>query len=431
MKRMSRKSALARTGFFRLWSAESASMVGSEVTMFALPLVAVFTLDASVWEMGLLSAAGSLAVLLFGLSAGVWADQYERRAVMLVSNIVRFLLLLSVPVLYWTDGLTLAALMVVSFAVGVMTLLFDSAMSAYLPRLVGKESITRANSWIQSTESVGRVAGPGMAGVIVQLLGAPVALLIDSLSYLVSSFSLATLPKAAPARQQDEPRDSHRAAIVGGLKLLWGNAVLRPLVLAAAHFNLFTSMFFALFILYAVRVLEFSPFLLGLVTMSGGIAGLAGATAATRLAARFGFGPTMICCYAVPGAAGLLVPAAGSFGRTVALLCVALTMFLWLFCVVILLILGMSLRQQLVHDAYLGRVSATFRFVAWGVEPVGALLGGALGSSALGLHGTLVLAAVGIVPSALWPLFSRVRKIHDPTSELPHQSGAAEREVTS
>ncbi|WP_157846286.1 MFS transporter [Streptomyces anulatus] len=431
MKRMSRKSALARTGFFRLWSAESASMVGSEVTMFALPLVAVFTLDSSVWEMGLLSAAGSLAVLLFGLSAGVWADQYERRAVMLVSNIVRFLVLLLVPVLYWTDRLTLAALMVVSFVVGAMTLLFDSAMSAYLPRLVPKESITQANSWIQATESVGRVAGPGIAGTIVQLLGAPVALLIDSFSYLISSFSLASLPKAAPERQQDAPRESHRAAISSGLKLLWGNSVLRPLVLAAAHFNLFTSMYFALFILYAVRALGFSPFLLGVVTMSGGIAGLVGSAAATRLAARFGLGPTMICCYAVPGAAGLLVPAAGSFGKTVALICVALTMFLWLFSVVILLILGMSLRQQLVQDAYLGRVSATFRFVAWGVEPVGALLGGALGSSALGLRGTLILATVGIMPSALWPLFSRVRKIHDPLSELPHQSDSAEREVAS
>ncbi|MFD9123322.1 MFS transporter [Kitasatospora sp. NPDC059571] len=413
---MSRKSALAATGFFRLWTAESVSMVGSQITVFALPLVAVLTLRASAWQMGLLTASASLAVLLLGLSAGVWADQYDRRAVMLGANAVRGVVLLSVPVLYWFDELDLTVLLVVSFTVGAMSLLFDSAMSAYLPRLVGDKELTAANSWIQATESVGDVGGPGLAGIVVQVLGAPVTILVDSVSYLVSSISLLTLPAAPPETGHDRPDQSHRQAIAQGLKLLWSNRILRPLAVAAAHFNLFTSMFFALFVLYAVKVLDFSPFLLGLVTTVGGVAGLLGATAAGKLSRRFGAGRTMMAAYAIPGTAGLLVPVAASFGTPVAVACLTASTFFWSFCVVILLITGMSLRQRLVPDEFRGRVSATFRFIAWGIEPLGGLLGGLLGSSALGLRGTMTLAALGIVPSALWVAFSRVRKLGDVAS---------------
>ncbi|MFG3284431.1 MFS transporter [Streptomyces sp. NPDC048111] len=406
---MSGRSALATTGFFRLWTAESVSMAGSQISMFAIPLVAVLSLDADAWEMGLLGAAGSLAILLFGLSVGVLADRYERRRLLILANVGRAVVVLVVPVLYWADSLSLTALILVSFVVGALGLLFDSAMAAYLPRLVGKNELERANSWIQGTESVGEVAGPGMAGLIVQWLSAPVSLLVDSVSYLVSSVALASLPKAQVVRDQDAAPERHVAAVVSGLKMLWGNKVLRPLALAAAHFNLFTAMFFALFTLYTVKVLGFSPFLLGAVTMTGGVAGLLGSAAAVRLSARFGLGRTLIACYAVPGLAGLLVPWADSFGKPVAAVFVGASTFIWTFCVVILLILGASLRQRLVADAYLGRVSATFRFVSWGVDPIGALLGGALGASAFGLRRTMVLAALGIVLSALWPWFSAAR----------------------
>lgn len=412
---VSGKSALARTGFFRLWAAESISMAGSQVSMFAIPLVAVLVLDAGAWEMGLLGAAGSLAILLFGLSAGVYADRYERRKLLVLANLGRAAVILVVPVLYWADMLSITALLVVAFLTGGLGLLFDSAMSAYLPRLVGKNELERSNSWMQGTESVGEVAGPGFAGLVVQLVSAPVALLVDSISYLVSCINLAGLPKAEPQRSPDAAPESHGAAVLAGLKMLWSNKVLRPLALAAAHFNLFTAMFFALFTLYAVKVLDFSPFLLGAVTMTGGVAGLAGSSSAVRLSARFGLGPTLLACYSVPGIAALLIPWAQSFSKPVAALFVGLSTFVWSFCVVILLILGMSLRQQLVEDAYLGRVSATFRFVSWGVDPIGALIGGALGASSFGLRNTMVLAALGIVFSALWPWFSPVRTARSAT----------------
>ena len=401
---MSRKSALAATGFFRLWTAESVSMTGSQLTAFALPLVAVLTLHAAVWQMGLLSAAASLSVLVLGLSAGVWADHHERRSVMLLANVVRGVALFLVPLLYWLHELNIFVLLIVSFVVGVMSQLFDSAMSAYLPRLVGDDMVVRANSWVQAIESTGEVGGPGVAGILVQFLGAPVTILVDCVSYLVSIFSLYTLPKAAPEHGQDTEEESHWRSAVSGLRLLWSNEVMRAIAIASAHFNLFTSMFFALYTFYAIRILHFSPFLLGAITMTGGVAGLLGAAATTRLSTRFGADRILLAGYALPGIVGLLVPAAASFGKPEAAALLGISSFFWSFCVVILLIISMTFQQRVVPDKFMGRVSAGFRFISWGIEPLGALIGGFLGSSALGVRDTMTIATVGIAPSALWLL---------------------------
>ncbi len=406
---MAQRSQLRGTGFFRLWTSESVSLIGTQLTMFALPLVAVMTLHAQAWEMGLLTAAGSLAVLFFGLSAGVWADQYERRGVMLLVNAVRAVTLLFVPVLYWLDLLTMAVLLIVAFIVGAMSLLFDSAMSSYMPRLVGKPALGPANSWMQGTEAVGEIGGPGLAGLLVQFIGAPVTLLIDSLSYLVSSLSLLSLPKAPPKRSDEHKNMGHVRAAREGIVLVWRNNILRPLALSAAHFNFFTAMFFAIYVLYVVRVLQFSPLLLGLSTMLGGLGGLVSAPLVGRIGRTFGVGRMLIVCYAAPGLAGLLVPAAASVGLTAAVVLVGASSFLWSFCVVILLVSGMTIKQSLVGDGYLGRTTATFRFLTWGVEPFGAVIGGVLGST-LGLRTTLVFASLGLLLSALWTYFSDIRQ---------------------
>ena len=191
-------SELKRTGFFRLWTGETLSLAGAQITHFAIPLMAVLLLDADSWDMGLLAAAGSAATLVFGLSAGVLADSYERRNVMQWANVARALLLLAVPALWYLGQLGMWMLLAITFAVGALTLLFDSAMSAYLPRLVGKRHLAPANSWMEGSAAVGEVAGPGLAGVLVQTLGAPLAVLLDALSYLGSAIALRRLPRAAP-----------------------------------------------------------------------------------------------------------------------------------------------------------------------------------------------------------------------------------------
>ncbi|MFF4245051.1 MFS transporter [Streptomyces sp. NPDC001822] len=407
------KESFRGTGFLRLWSGETVSLAGTEVTFMAIGIAAATTLAATPWQMGVLEAAESAAVLLLGLSAGVWADRYERRRIMLVANLARCVLILSVPLLYWLDALSMPVLYAVVFLVGALTLLFDSAMSAYLPRLLPRSRLERANSWMEASTSVGSVAGPGLAGMLIQVMSAPVALLVDSVSYLVSYLTLARLPKAPPSADPDapdsEPRESHRRAVLKGLRLLRVDRIQRPMILAAAHFNIFHTMFFAVHTLFVLRVLGFSPGLLGATSMAGGVAGLLGASFTPALTRLLGQGRTLIIVYAAPGVSALLVPLADHAGhRAVAIALVSASTFTWTFAVVVNLVISETVKQALVPDHLLGRVTATTRFVSWGVQPVGALVGGWLGGR-LGLFEVMLISAAGLFTSALWPLLSPVR----------------------
>ncbi|MBT2450994.1 MFS transporter [Streptomyces sp. ISL-43] len=426
-KERPRRASFKGTGFLRLWSGETVSLAGAEVTFMAMGIAAATTLAATPWQMGVLEAAESAAVLLLGLSAGVWADRYERRRIMQLANAGRFLLVLSVPLLFWLDALTMPVLYAVVFGVGALTLLFDSAMSAYLPRLVPRHQLGAANSWMEASTSVGSVAGPGLAGLLIQIMSAPFALIVDAVSYLVSSAALAGLPKAEPgaadgagddeqgdgkqgAAEGAEP-ESHRKAVLKGLELLLRDRVQRPMVLAAAHFNIFHAMFFSVHTLYVLRVLGFSPALLGATSMAGGVAGLLGATSTTTITRFLGQGRALILVYASPGLSAVLVPLAHfSHNKALAVTLVALSTFTWTFAVIINLVISETVKQTLVPDRLLGRVTASTRFISWGVQPVGALLGGWIGGL-IGLSEVMLLAAVGLFTSALWPLLSPVRHL--------------------
>jgi len=402
----SRRSALSGIGFFRIWAGESVSLIGAQVTLFALPLVAVLSLHATAFDMGLLTAAGSLAVVLFAPSLGVLADRYERRRTMLVTNIGRAVALLAVPVAYLTGVLNLPLLIVVAFCVGALSLLFDSAMSSYVPALVGPARLVAANSWMQSSVSVADTAGPGLAGLLVQLLGAPLAIVADAFSYVVSSLALL---RSAPVRTSIDHEDElHWQAVKRGLRVVLTDRVQRPLVLAAAHFNLFTAVFFTLYLLFLVRTLHFHPLLIGLLNVAGGVAGLFGAGISARLAERFGYGPVLTVAYALPGMAALLVPLAVLAPPIGSAVLVSLSSAVWSGSVVVNLILSESIKQALVPHDLLGRATSVIRFVSFGVEPVGALLGSGLVAAGLGLGGTLTLASVGVGTSAVWLLVSRV-----------------------
>ncbi|MCA1217118.1 MFS transporter [Streptomyces sp. 8L] len=406
------RSSLAGTGFHRIWAGESISLVGAQVTYFAMPLVAVLSLHANAFDMGLLNAAGSLAVLLLGPSIGVWADRREQRGAMIGANLARCLLLAAVPVAWYLGALNLPLLLVVAFGVGALSLLFDSAMASYVPALVGKDRLLPANSWMQSSVSVADTAGPGLAGVLVQVLGAPLAVAVDALSYLASTVALVGSPrsrgKAAPDEHDDE---THWQAVRHGLRMVLRDGVQRPLVLAAAHFNFFTAMFFALYILYLVRSLHFSPLLIGLLNVAGGVAGLAGAAISNRLTARYGYGPVLALAYALPGGAAILVPLAGRVDLVPGAVLVALSSAVWSGSVVVNLILSESVKQTVVPHAYLGRATSVIRFVSFGVEPIGALLASGLVALGLGLGGTMLLASVGVGTSSLWLVVTGVHRL--------------------
>jgi MFS family permease len=411
------RSSLAGTGFHRVWAGESVSLVGAQVTFFALPLVAVLSLRANAFDMGLLNACGSLAILVLGPSIGVWADRWKRRGTMITANFARAVLLSAVPIAHLCGVLNLPLLLVVAFGVGALSLLFDSTMASYVPALVGPDRLVQANSWMQSSVSVADTAGPGLAGLLVQVLGAPVAIAADAVSYLASTAALLLSPRGVRQLAPQGDSEGHWQAVRHGMRTVLRDRVQRPLVLAAAHFNFFTAMFFTLYILFLVRTLGFSPLMIGLLNMAGGITGLVGAALSARLAERFGYGPVLTVAYALPGAAAVLVPLAYWTGAAGGAVLVAASSALWSGSVVVNLILSESVKQTLVPHEYLGRATSIIKFVSFGVEPVGALLASAFVALGLGMDGTLLLASVGVGTSALWPLSAgihRLRRIQPP-----------------
>ncbi|MFB6820505.1 MFS transporter [Streptomyces virginiae] len=426
---MPKKSALAATGFFRLWTAESISLTGAQVTTLALPLLAVLTMDAGAWETSLLTAAAGAANLVLGLSAGVWADRYERTLMMHVANLGRLIVLVAVPLLAWADALDIWVLALAAFLVGAFTLLFDSAMVPYMPRLVGAKNIGPANSWLEGSEAVGDVAGPGIAGTLVQWLSAPVALLVDAATYVVSSAALLGMPKAHPEKPEGAEKERHWDAVVSGLKLLRRDRYQWPLALASTHFNFFGAMFAALYLLYAIREVGMSPFTLGAMTMLGGAAGLIAAAVNQRVISRLGIGPTLVLSYALPGITAIPVGFAHVLDKPVGLTLIGISQFSWVFGIVVMHVCVNTIRQTLVPDHLMGRITASVRFMSWGVNPLGALVGGAMASTALGLANTLVVASVGLITSMLWPLLSQVRKLRTLDQQDPETS--AEEPVTT
>ncbi|MEV0256056.1 MFS transporter [Streptomyces sp. NPDC050732] len=419
---MRKKSVLASTGFFRVWAAESISLTGAQITTFALPLVAAVNLDASPWEMSLLVAAAGMASLTLGLSAGVMADKYERTAVMHVANFARLAVLMSVPFLYWADALSVWLLALVTYLISALSLLFESAMTPYVPRLVGRDKVGPANSWLEASEAVGDVGGPGLAGILVQSFGAPIAVVIDACSYVVSSAALIGLPKAHPAKERrtEEPAESHFGAIRSGLRVLRRDRYQWPLAVTSVFFNFFSSVFAATYMLYALRVVGLSPALLGLMTMLGGVAGLTAAMVNQRMIARFGIGPTAIIGLALPGVTGLPVGLVHHVDRPLALVLIGIAQFSWVFGIVVMHVCVNTMRQTMVPEHLQGRIISSARFMGLGVQPLGALTGGAIASTALGLPGALVTATAGLILAAVWPLFTPVRTLRTVDDQDDH-----------
>lgn len=400
---------LRRVGYPRLWIGETVSTFGSQFTNFAVPLTALIILDATAFEIGLLNSADSAAVLLLGLSAGVLADRFRKRPVMIAGNLLRFAALMLVPILFWMDALSIWALVGVMFCVGLGGVLTDSAYSAYVYELVPRKSLTTANSWAQASSSTSDVAGPGLAGILFQVLGGPIILLIDALSYLFNSLLLMTLPRGS--RVDLTPQGSHLAEIRSGIKELWDNRVLRTTTLAAAHSNLFHSMFFAVFLLYVVQVLDIAPATIGVIMSASGIFGILGARLATPVADRWGFGRVLSAVYFIPGAAALLVPASYGVPHWLSVVMVSAALSIWTFAVVINLIVSETLKQAFAPEGQLARITSCIRVLSWGIEPIGAISGGLLATYVLSLQTMLYISAIGLASATVWVLDPSVLKL--------------------
>ena len=389
--------------FRRLWVGESVSQLGSAISQLALPLVAILILRARTFEVGLLVTCEMAAFLVVGLPAGAWVDRMRLRAVLIVSDVLRALALASVPIAHWLGVLSIGQLYAVALLTGMCTVFFDVAYQSYLPQLVERDQLVEGNAKLQATESVSQIAGPSAGGVLVQVLTAPYAVLLDAASFLWSACWVAAI-RTRPAKAERKPDRNLRREIGEGLRFVLGNRLLRSIAMCTGSSNLFGSMAAAVFYVLLARELALSPGWIGVIESTSAIGGLTGSLLARRFAEKVGQGPAIWVSALAMGPFGFVAPFVQR-DWTLGLLAFAQAA-MWM-GLVIYNITQVSFRQSLCPPELLGRMNATMRFLVWGTMPLGGVLGGLLGS-VIGVRQTLLVVAVGgaltFLPVFLSPL---------------------------
>jgi MFS family permease len=370
-----------------------ASAFGSRITRTALPIIAILSLAATPTEVSVLSAASVLPGVLVGLFAGGYIDRTAKRPLLMGSDLVRAVLIASIPVTAWLGVLSMPQLYVVAAAVGAATTLFQIADNSFLPALVGPELLVEGNSKLEATDSIAEAAGPGLAGVLIQVLTAPVTVIIDALSYVWSAFMLSRIQAREEPATAAETEASVLGDILTGLRASLSHPVIGPVLLAEAVVYCFGGFFFALYMFFTLETLGLSPATVGLIISVGGVGAFAGALLANPLGQRMGMGPALVLALGVGQAANLFIPLAQSAGRLAIPLLVLQQLigdaFLGAY-----MIHSLSSRQRVLPREVLGRANATFHVMMGLMLPAGALLAGPL-AGALGMTSTLWMGACG------------------------------------
>lgn len=409
-----RASLLRHRDFRLLWGGETVSGVGTQVSMIAIPLVAVVTLHATTFEVGLLTAAETLAFLVVGLPAGAWVDRLHRRPVMITADIARALALASIPAAAALGRLTIVQLYLVVLVNGVLTVFFDVAYQSYLPSLVGREHLVDGNAKLGASQSASQVVGPSLGGGLVQAAGGPYAVLADAASFLVSAVAVSAIRAPEPALEQPAAPRRLRAEVGEGLRFVLGHPLLRAIAGTTGTSNLFGTIAVAVEFVFLVRVLHQHAGVIGVLFAVGSVGGILGALLATRISSAIGGARATILSIVVCGAGSLLLPLATP---GTGLVLFAGGVFAFGFGAVVYNVNQVSFRQQLCPDRLLGRMNATMRFFVWGTMPIGGLLGGVIGSS-IGTRPTLFIAAAGDFLAVGWLLASPLRTMrHFPAYE--------------
>lgn len=411
------RSLRRNRNFVRLFAADMLSQFGAEILPVALPLVAVISLRASAFQVGLLAAFQTLPFLVVGLPVGAWVDRSSRHRILVLANVVRAATLAALPLAWWLGWLTIAQLLIVALVVGIGTVFFDTAYQSYLPVLVSRGMLVRGNSWLQAVQSVAQVGGPGAAGFLVQAVTAPVAVAVAVFGYSWSAVCIGTIRAHEPIPRRAERRHIGRE-ILAGLRFVSGQQLLWRIIVCTSMFNLFWSIGTPMFVLLLARDLKLNAGLIGLVLASGGVGGIVGALIADRVVRVLGEGRTIWISVAAAGIFGALLPLAQPGWQ---LLLPAAGQFFAGIGIVVYNVSQVSFRQAITPDHLLGRMSATARFLVWGVMPIGGLLSGIIGT-VLGARATLWVAALGATVSFMWILLSpipsmrQLPRLHDPAA---------------
>jgi predicted MFS family arabinose efflux permease len=402
--------------FLKLWSGQSISELGTAVTNLALPLAAISVLQAGPFQVGLLAALQTLAYPLLGVVAGVWVDRLPRRPILIVCDLGRMLVLGSVPASYFAlHELSMTHLYVAALLLGTFTVFFDITYQSYLPSLVSRSALLEGNSKLLASRSVAQVAGPALAGVLINLLTAPIAILADSMSYVVSVLTLVWI------RRPETHRGPGRGARAGflrelreGARAVFGLATIRLVTAANATANLGAAVVEAVFLIFAYNQLRLSPATIGWLYAAGAVAAVLGATTGPRLAARLGLGPLMTATALFYRATYLLLPLIALIGAPIYVLGAVLVTSRY--SELIYQVAQLSLRQSLIPSRLQGRANAVARTIAWSAIPLGSALGGVLGVR-IGLLPTIVVGALLSMMAALWILAGPVRLREQPMTD--------------
>ena len=398
--------------FRRLWLGQTISVFGDQVTGLGLPLVAVLTLGADASQMGLLTAVGLLPHLLFSLPAGVWLDRIRsRRRLMIGADLGRAALIGSVPVAYATGSLSMSQLYVVGFMTGSLSVVFDLSWNTLFVTVTRRERYVEAMALLNGSRSLASVGGPTIGGLLVQAFGAPLAMLADAFSYLGSVFFLRMIQSPEPPIETEE--GSTRERLLAGLTFAVGDHLMRPTLLSVATVNLFTFASSALFILYATTLLGVSPGLLGLALGIGAVGAVIGAIFATRIGRRIGMGPAYALGLIIFPVSLLLIPIAGpEMSMPVILALLFGSEFGAGFGVMVLDINIGAIITARTPDRIRARAGGAFRFINYGVRPIGALLGGVLGT-ALGVREAILVTTIAACGGVLFLVGSPVLRLRD------------------
>ncbi|HEY4634342.1 MAG TPA: MFS transporter [Candidatus Limnocylindrales bacterium] len=414
-------SLLRHPDFLKLWTAETISQFGTQISLLAVPLVAVVLLEASAFEVALLGTIEFLPFILFSLPAGAWVDRLRRRPILIAGDLGRAISLGSIPVAYALGGLTMGQLYVVGFISGILTVLFDVAYMSYLPSLVERDQLTEGNSKLEISRTIAQTAGPAIGGGLIGFLTAPVAIVVDCISYVVSGLFVFLIrrPEPKPDRHVDEhgqARTGLRREVVAGLRYVLGNRYLRGIAAATGTFNLFSNILFGVFIVYAVRELNLDAAQIGIIFGLGNVGAIVGALTASRIAARLGLGNTIIVSMLASAPGMLLIAIAPSAFPAPYLIASG---FLVGMSGVVYNVNQVSLRQAITPLPMQGRMNATMRFIVWGTIPIGQIVGGTIATVA-GVSAAIWVGALGsflaVIPLVVTPVRT-LREMPTPTDD--------------
>jgi MFS family permease len=413
-----RRSLWRQRDFMKLWTGQTISQFGDEITLLALPFLAIVDLGADAFEMGILGVVRFLPWIAFTLPAGVWVDRMRRRPILIGADVARAAVLASIPLAFLGGWLTLVQVYVVAFLAGTLEVFFDIAYQSYLPSIVERDELVEGNSKLELSRAGSQVIGPTVAGFLVELVRAPFAIAFDALSYLGAVLFIGLIRRPEPEPAKHDPADGKRPSMWqearAGLTYVRDSRYLRSIAACTGSFNLFGNIGAVVTLLYLVRELGLSAGTIGIIFAIGNVGVVVGALTGGRVARAIGIGPTIVFSAALGGVALAFVPLAP---RDDPFWFLVIGGVIGGWSVVAYNVNQVGLRQAITPHNMLGRMNATMRLIVWGTIPIGSLAGGILGT-AIGFQSVLWISAAGAFLAFLPVLFSPVRTLR----EIPAQA---------